>query len=62
MAYKTAIKISKNNYITIKEKHKKVKRLQAYTRALVYVAKTVNIIFAKFAWTFINIEVSLLHF
>ena len=30
--------------------------MQAYVRALVYVADTVNIIFAKFAWTIIDIE------
>ena len=35
---------------------KKVKRLRAYARALVNVANTLNIVSAKFAWTFINIE------
>ena len=30
--------------------------LRAYARALVYVADTVDIIFAKFTWTVIDIE------
>ena len=35
---------------------KEAKELRAYARGLLYVANTTNVIFAKFAWTFINIE------
>ena len=56
MSHKIKDKISKNNYIQAYRKSKKVKILRAYARALIYVANTVNIVFTKFAWTFINIE------
>ena len=46
--------ISKNDY---KQKKTNIKKkLRAYGKALVYVTNTVNIISAKFAWRFINIE------
>ena len=59
MAHKITVKISKKPkqlYTTNQKMYKKLKELRAYARALVYVADTMNIIFAKFAWTIINIE------
>ena len=57
MANKITVKISKNIHIQNNKKSiKKSKEVRAYARALVYVADTMNIFFAKFAWTVINIE------
>ena len=43
-------------FFTIEQKCIKQKKgLRAYARALVYVADTVDIIFANFAWTVIDI-------
>ena len=58
MAHKITVKISKNNYIQNNQKSikKKSKEVRAYARALVYVADTMYVTFAKFAWTIINIK------
>ena len=61
MAHKITVKISKNNYIQAYKKSRKVKRLRAYARALVYVANTVYIVSTKFAWSIINIEFCSIH-
>ena len=54
VGHKITIGISKE--IIPKKKYYKKKRLRAYARALVYVDNIVDIIFAKFAWTVIDIE------
>ena len=48
MAHKILMKIFKNIYTQTIKNLKKSKELWPYARALVYVAKTMNIISAKF--------------
>ena len=57
MAHKITVKnVEKQLYTNNQKSKKESKELRAYVKALVYVADTMNIIFAKFAWTIINIE------
>ena len=55
MAQKITVQMSKKELYANKQKSKRGKRITSLCESFT-LANTTNIIFAKFAWTFINIE------